>query len=175
MLKAQDCLILIKLLAHPAKAWSQRKLAHELQISLSEINAGIGRLLTAGLLRPSSGLSNFVPVIGASEEFLVHSIKYIFPVTLGAATRGIPTSTGAPLFKDKIALGRDPIPVWPDAHGEHRGVTLEPIHPAVTKALRTMPDEEFYELLVLIDAIRQGRPRERNLAVQLLKERLTHE
>ncbi|MEI6062249.1 MAG: BACON domain-containing carbohydrate-binding protein [Bacteroidota bacterium] len=35
-------------------------------------------------------------------------------------------------------------------------------------------DELFYELLVLVDAIRQGRPRERNLAIQLLKERLNN-
>ena len=172
MIKAQDCMILLKLLADPEKAWSQRKLAHALQISLSEINAGIKRLITAGLLRVSADEVNFVPVLGAAEEFLVHSVKYIFPVQLGAVTRGIPTSTGAPLFKDKIALGNDLVPVWPDARGEHKGVALEAIHPAVTKALQIEPDELFYELLVLVDAIRQGRPRERNLAIQLLKERL---
>lgn len=175
MVKAQDCMILLKLLANPKKAWSQRQLAHTLQISLSEINTGIKRLIVAGLLRVSADELNFVPILGAAEEFIVHSIKYNFPVQLGAVTRGIPTSTGAPLFKDKIALGDDLVPVWPDARGELKGVALEPIHPAVTKALQIEPDELFYELLVLVDAIRQGRSLERNLAIQLLKERLNNE
>ena len=79
MIKAQDCMILLKLLADPEKAWSQRKLARALQISLSEINAGIKRLITAGLLRISVDEVNFVPILGAAEEFLVHSVKGLCP------------------------------------------------------------------------------------------------
>lgn len=51
MLKPQDCIILIKLLANPGMDWSQRQLAKALCISLAEINAGIKRLGDAGLLR----------------------------------------------------------------------------------------------------------------------------
>lgn len=86
----------------------------------------------------------------------------------------MPTAIAAPIFHDKIALGNDPIPVWPDAMGEQRGVTLAPIHPSLPKELRENPDQSFYELLVLIDAIRSGRPRERNLAIVLLKEKLKY-
>ncbi len=64
--------------------------------------------------------------------------------------------------------------MWPDAIGEKRGVALAPIHSSIPKALRENPDESFYELLVIIDAIRSGRPRERNLAASLLKEKLKH-
>lgn len=67
------------------------------------------------------------------------------------------------------------MPVWPDAQGEKRGAALFPIHPAVSKALRENPDQGFYELLVLIDVIRSGRARERNMAIQILKDRLKHE
>lgn len=51
MLKSQDCIILIKLLANPGSEWSQRQLAKSLCISLAETNAGIKRLIDAGLLR----------------------------------------------------------------------------------------------------------------------------
>ena len=71
-------------------------------------------------------------------------------------------------------MGNDPIPVWPDAVGDKKGVALEPLHPSVPKSLRENPDPVFYDILVLIDAIRTGRPRERNLAVIYLKEKIKH-
>lgn len=174
MLKPQDCIILVKLLANPRIEWSQRQLAKVLYISLSEVNACIGRLGDAGLLRKDKEGKLF-PNIGASEEFLVSGIKFLFPAKLGEYTRGMPTSIAAPVFHDKIALGNDPIPVWPDALGEKRGVALAPLHPSVLKSIRENPDQLFYEILVLIDAIRSGRARERSIATTLLKERLKHE
>ena len=171
MLKPQDCMILLKLLANPNMHWSQRELSKALSISLSEINAGIKRLIDAGLLRRAEP-SDLIPIIAAAEEFLVNGLKYLFPGKLGEYTRGVPTGIGAPLFHDKIASGNDPIPVWPDAQGKQRGVALAPIHPSVPKALRDYPDENFYQWLVLVDTIRSGRARERNIATQLLKEKL---
>lgn len=171
MLKSQDCIVLVKLLAHPGVEWSQRALAKMLCISLAEVNAGIKRLGEAGLLRKDKQGKLF-PNIDAAAEFLVSSIKFFFPGKLGEYTRGVPTGIAAPLFHDKIALGNDPIPVWPDAIGEKRGVALAPIHPSIPKALRENPDQPFYELLVLVDVIRLGRARERNIAATILKERL---
>lgn len=171
MLKSQDCVILLKLLAHPGVAWSQRELAQSIGISLSEVNAGLGRLSVAGLLRKEKNGELF-PNIDAAEEFLISGLKFSFPGKLGEYTRGIPAAVAAPLFHDKVALGNDPIPVWPDAKGEKRGLALMPIHPAVPKALRDTPDQLFYEFLVLIDTIRSGKARERNIAIALLKERL---
>ena len=171
MLKSQDCIILVKLLANPSVDWSQRQLAKVLYISLSEVNAGIKRLGEAGLLRKDSNDKLF-PNVHAAEEFLVSSVKFFFPAKLGEYTRGIPTAVAAPIFHGVIAMGNDPIPVWPDAVGEKRGVALDPLHPSIPRALRENPDPLFYDMLVLIDAIRSGRPRERNLAVTLLKERL---
>jgi len=174
MLKSQDCIILLKLLANPGLKWSQRQLAQKLHISLAEVNAAIKRLLEAGLLRKDKQLQ-FVPVISAAEEFLVSGLKYLFPGKLGEYTPGIPTGVAAPFFHNKIDLGNDPVPVWPDALGEKKGVALKPIHPSIPKALRENPDQRLYELLVLIDAIRSGKARERNLAIQHLKNRLKHE
>lgn len=174
MLKSQDCLILLKLLADQDKIWSQRQLSKELVISLSEINACIKRLIVAGLLRKEKK-SQLIPILAAAEEFIISGLKYTFPAQLGEYTRGIPTAVSAPLFKGKIALGNDPIPVWPYAFGENKGVALSPLHPSVPQSLREHPDEAFYDLLVLVDTIRIGRARERNIAIKLLKERLNNE
>ena len=173
MLKPQDCIILIKLLANPGEEWSQRQLANALCISLSETNAGIKRLGEAGLLRKDKN-DRLFPNINAAQELLISGIKFFFPVKLGEYTRGTPTAIASPIFHDKIALGNDPIPVWPDAMGEKRGVALAPLHPSIPKALRESPDQFFYELLTIIDAIRSGRPRERNLATTLLKKKLKY-
>lgn len=173
MLKPQDCVVLIKLLANPGIHWSQRQLATALCISLAEVNGGIRRLGEADLLRKDKQ-GRLFPNIHAAEEFLVSSIKFFFPGKLGEFTRGVPTAIAAPIFHNKIALGSDPCPVWPDPLGEQKGVALQPIHPSVPKAIREHPDKSFYELLVLIDAIRSGRARERNLAAALLKEKISH-
>ena len=53
-------------------------------------------------------------------------------------------------------------PVWPDPDGEVRGATLEPLHKAAPKAARR--DPALHELLALIDALRDGRVRERQMA-----------
>ncbi len=172
MLKPQDYAILLKLLAHYKQSLPQRQLAEELGISLAEINAGVKRLKNAGLLRSSEQSRQLVPVRMAAAELLVHGIKYLFPGKLGHYTRGMPTSVGAPIFQDKIMLGEDPIPVWPDANGESKGLALEPIHPAIPGALHKHPDAKFYEWLVLVDALRQGRAREREIAERLIRQRL---
>lgn len=173
MLKPQDYVILIKLLANPGVDWSQRQLANDLCISLSEVNTGLKRLTEARLLRRDKQ-AHILPILSAAEELLIHSLKYLFPGRLGEYTRGIPTAVGASLFKNKIALADEPIPVWPDAYGTHKGVALNPIHPSIVKALHKVPDQNFYELLVLLDAIRYGRARERNVAIQLFKEKISH-
>ena len=175
MLKPQDCIVLLKLVANPEMEWSQRQLAQALCISLAEVNAGIKRLIQAGLLRKGNAKQpKFIPILSAVEEFMVHAMKYLFPGKLGEYTRGIPTGVGSPLFQNKIALGEDPVPVWPDAQGQQRGVALFPIYPSVPRALRESPDQNFYEFLVLSDVIRSGRARERNMAIKILKDRLSH-
>jgi hypothetical protein len=60
--------------------------------------------------------------------------------------------------------------VWPNAEGSVRGLTLEPLHKAAPKAAQH--DPVLYELLALIDAIRDGRTRERQLAERELTARL---
>lgn len=177
MLKPQDIMLLLKLLSRSDESrWSQNKLATHLCISASEVNAGIKRLSHSSLLRQQLTKAQdsllYLPIIPACEEFLIHAVKYILPVLLGEYTRGIATSYAAPIFKGKINLGQDPIPVWPFVEGRQRGIALKPLYVSIPKSLTEYPDQRFYDFLALVDAIRQGRAREREFAIKILRERL---
>ena len=54
--------------------------------------------------------------------------------------------------------------------GKHRGVSLEPLYRTVPLAARA--DPHLYELLVLLDALRDGRARERSLAEREIVKRI---
>ncbi len=173
MLKPQDIVLLLKLIANKEHlTWSQNQLAVHLCMSQSEVNAGMKRLNLSGLLQPSFDAQSFSPNLSGIEEFLLHGFKYIFPVRLQEYTRGVATSYAAPIFKNQIVIGDELIPVWPYAEGQVRGLALEPLYSSVPKSVIKYPDPEFYDLLALIDIIRQGRARERNIAVKILQNKL---
>lgn len=82
----------------------------------------------------------------------------------------MPTAYAAPPLSGQIADNGDLPPVWPDSEGDVRGVTFELLHKAAPKGSRR--DPVLYELLALIDALRDGRARERQLAEKELSARL---
>ena len=88
----------------------------------------------------------------------------------GRLVKGIPTGIAAPIFKDKMVLGDEPIHVWPYVHGTMKGIAIEPLFNNVAKSVAMTVDEDFYALLSLLDAIRAGRAREKNMAIKMLKE-----
>jgi hypothetical protein len=191
MLKPQDVVLLLKLLANPDHLkWSQAHMAMHLCVSVSEINAGIKRLISAGLLQIAhpvlvnlAGIEKrmqskqqmdrlYQPVLQACKEFIISGVKYMFPAQLGEMTVGVETSYAAPVMKGYTTLGNDPVPVWPYAEGNQRGMSLAPLYPSVPKSIDQFPDTQFYELLCLVDVLRQGNCREYVKAVELLKERI---
>ncbi len=62
-------------------------------------------------------------------------------------------------------------PVWPDPQGTVQGAAVEPLYRSVPGAARRDPG--LYDLLALVDALRIGRARERNLAEKEISQRLT--
>ncbi len=84
--------------------------------------------------------------------------------------RPIPTSYAAEPLKSEISISNDLPPVWPWHDGDTRGVGLEPLYKNVSRA--ALRDPALYQLLALVDAIRDGRARERNLAERDLVHRL---
>ncbi len=173
VIKPQDIVVLVKLIAYPdGKNWSQNSIAVELCLSPSQINSALKRLVACRLITPYHPPSKPQPIIQACEEFFIHALKYILPSKLGEMTRGVCTSYAAPSFKGEISLGSDPIPVWPYAEGQERGVSLMPLYSSVPKSISKYPDPVFYDLLTLLDAIRSGRAREKQIAIKKLSEML---
>ena len=167
MLKPQDIVILLKIAAMGEATWRYDSLAKELHMSASEVHAGFKRAERAQL---ADGQSK-QPIYPALEEFLTHGIRYVFPAEVGGLTRGMPTAHAAEPLKKALIKTRELPPVWPFGDGNTRGYTFLPLYKTVPQAARN--DERFYELLVLVDAIRGGRARERQLAIQELRKRLS--
>jgi hypothetical protein len=83
--------------------------------------------------------------------------------------RGIPTAHGINPLKEQIVSAGE-IYVWAYPQGTVRGVSIEPLYKAVPYA--ASQDQELYELLGLVDALRVGRVREQQLAADFLQQRL---
>lgn len=161
----QDVVVLAKLVSYGGARPPIAQLAADLGMSASQAHASLKRLRRSRLIEAETCR----PLLRAVQEFLIHGVKYAFPAQRGEATRGMATAHAAPPLEAQIIEGDLP-PVWPDAEGKVRGVTLEPLHKAAPKAARK--DPALYELLALIDAVRDGRVRERQLAEKELSVRL---
>ena len=168
-LKPQDIVVLLKLVAIGPEPWTFQRLSAELSISQSEVHACVRRAVVARLMSDATTASGR-PVREALLEFLIHGIKYAFPPERGALTRGVPTGYSAPPLNKVIVGSSDPPPVWPYAEGSVRGLAFAPLYPSVPAA--ALQDSRLYELLALVDAIRDGRARERNIAAKELESRL---
>lgn len=101
----------------------------------------------------------------ALAEFTLHGAKYAFPGVRLPLAVGVPTSHSAPAFAGVFAPGSTDF-VWPHPNGSVRGIGVEPLHPAVPFA--AMQDAKLYEMLALFDALRVGKARERNMAMERL-------
>jgi len=104
------------------------------------------------------------------REFLVHGAKYAFPPVSGSVTRGMPTAYAAPPLRESINQPDEFPPVWPSPEGNVRGIALYPLYSTAPQA--SFRDLRLYECLALFDALRTGAAREREMAQQLLTERI---
>jgi DNA-binding Lrp family transcriptional regulator len=167
-LKPQDIFVVLKILANGSRRTPYVELAGSLGMSASEAHASVQRAVQSHLLRGSE--MQHRPNLAALEEFLVHGLRYAFPAEHGEFTRGMATSYAAEPLRTLIPPGNDPIPVWPSIDGKERGVAFSPLYR--TAPLAALRDPAFYEYLVLADALRDGRARERKIAERELHKRL---
>ena len=167
MLKPQDIVVMLKLLKAGNKRPTYAQLAVDLYMSPSEVHASIRRARAARLIHGPE-LGDRVNV-KALEEFLVHGIKYAFPAEKGGMTRGMPTASAAEPLSLKMTQ-EDPVPVWPFEQGSRRGYAFSPLYRRAPQA--ALKDHDLYELLALVDALRDGGARERELAKHALSVRL---
>ena len=137
-------------------------------MSPSEVHAGVKRTIAARLA--SMRKDRAIPNARNFEEFLVHGLPYVFVPELGEVTRGMPTGYAGPPLSPFFPVSGDLPPVWPDANGEVRGQAFSPLYKSVQQAARE--DDNLYALLTLADAIRGGRVREKDLAIQEIRKSL---
>ncbi|MFI5351558.1 MAG: hypothetical protein ACHQZS_01235 [Candidatus Binatales bacterium] len=166
-LKPQDVVVLLKLLEGGRTRPTYAQLASHLFMSQSEVHASIQRAKASRLVHHTALGDR--PNVRALEEFLVHGVKYAFPPERGGITRGVPTGSAAEPLNREITQ-EEPVPVWPFEEGPRRGYAFSPLHKSVPRA--AMKDPKLYELLALVDAIRDGGARERDLAQRALSSRL---
>ena len=164
-MKPQDITVLLKVLLL-SQDWTYQKLAKELRMSSSEVHAALKRCEESKLYRrePKRVLR------GALAEFLIHGIKYAFPATPGATVIGIPTAHSAEPLKSSLVVGENDIYVWKSDLGIMKGQEIKPLYRCVPEAVSK--DTKFYQLLTIVDGLRVGRARERELAAAELNRSL---
>ena len=167
-LEPQDVLVLLKLVSLGGQPWSYAWLAVQLGMSPSQLHSAVKRALAAQLAVRKE--DSVMPNLQNLKEFLVHGVKYAFVPERGELTRGMPTCHAAPPLERHFPSSSEPPPVWPDPEGAVRGMAFSPLYKLAPVAARG--DQTLYELLVLVDAIRGGRARERELATREFKKRL---
>lgn len=161
-MRPQDVVVLFKVLLLDGSAWQSKELAQALQLSPTEISFSLKRCQYAQLL---DGKGRRV-ARRTFTEFLLYGLPVVFPTQPGALVRGMPTAhSAAPLREQMVA---EQVYVWPDAESEEWGCAIVPLYAKVPAAARA--DAQLYALLALTDALRVGRPRERHLAAELLRE-----
>jgi len=165
-MQGQDIALLLKLAIQNELAVQSKSLAEGLSISPSEVSKALKRCADAGLVY-IEGVEKRVNRTGLME-FLAHGLKYAFPPERGSMARGVPTATAAEPLKSRFINDNEPPTVWPYLDGKVRGLSLAPLYTGAPKA--ALRDAKFYGVLALCDAVRAGRTRERNLAIELLEK-----
>jgi hypothetical protein len=168
-LKPLDLAVLLMLvLVRREPRYSYAALAKLMMLSQFEVHASVQRLIAARLLVDAG--ENFRPVMEAIRHFVLFGASYCYPAVRGEVTIGFATAYGVPPLSDKVLFSQEMPPVWPHPEGNQRGQALMPLYEKLPLAAIAFPP--LYELLALFDALRMGQARERELAIQLLNERL---
>lgn len=164
-MKPQDMLVLLKVFLWQSRKWTQRELAESLSMNLAEVNHSLKRLAEVKLFDPHD---KFV-LHRSALEFILHGLPFVFPGKLGPMKSGHPTAHA--VLGDEILFDENDLYVWPDKNGEKRGHSVIPLHKGAAEASKK--DPQLYQLLALIDVLRVGQAREKNIAKKRLTEALS--
>jgi hypothetical protein len=169
-LKPQDIVVAVKIALIGNGVRTFARLANELAMPASEVHASSQRNEQAGIITAShgEGLSVTKPAL---REFLIHGVRYAFPAIFGGIARGVPTASAGPTLSQFLVASEEGSPVWPYVTGEVRGPALCPLYPKAPDA--AAKDPVLYDVLTLIDAIRVGGARDREIAKAELEKRLS--
>jgi hypothetical protein len=163
MVKPPDIYVLAGLLVED-RQWSYRSLAERLRVPHPLVQRGLVRAQEADLYsKERRGVH--VPHF---EEFAIHALRFVAPAQLGPLVSGVPAAWAAePMASAIRSSGDDPPPVWPYAEGRVRGQAIEPLHSAAPDAAEDW--RELGAILAILDSLRAGDPRVRQVAEKLLR------
>jgi hypothetical protein len=167
-LLSQDVGVTLKYVLAQGQYPTYDAIGKDLTMSASNVFAAVRRAVNAKLLEQQD-TRVIRPVISNIEEFLVHGARYAFYPERGNPVRGVPTAHAAPPLNREMNPDPNP-PVWPWPAGTAYGPSLAPLWLAAPMA--AFKDPQLYELLALVDALRDGKVRERKLAQEYLHKRL---
>ncbi len=163
-LKPQDLLVLLKVAAHPPQRWTYAALGAALSMSASETHASVKRSVASGLaVAPARG--QWSPVRANLLEFVVYGVRYVWPATLGPVKSGVPIAVGSDPLASQLTAAPGEAPVWAYPTGSSKGPTLSPLYRTTPQA--ALSDPALHRLLALLNALRTGRARERELVTKL--------
>lgn len=160
IMRPQDVVVLLKRLVVSADI-TMTAMAASLCISQSEVSEALERCKVAKLVGSDKRSVNVL----ALRDFLVSGLQYAFPAVLGPSVRGIPTYISATPIVEQVSADGESY-VWPYSKGSARGTSVTPLYATVPEAV--LNDKELYKLLVITDALRIGKSRERNIAIHEL-------
>lgn len=198
LLKPQDLLVALKLVALGNERWTYARLAKELGLSVSEAHAGVQRCLRSGLLVENATVDQADNA--ARDALLSRDIYPVKPVRrrgpqandAGNAVRPhdrllaefvihgarfafvpdrLPLSVGVPTSHSAPAFAGVFAPGGTEFVWPHPNgqVRGQGIEPLHPNVpFAAMQDAKLYEMLALFDAIRVGRARERGMAIDRL-------
>lgn len=140
-------------------SWTFDELGAALEMSTSQVYYSLGRAEFARLYDSEGRRVRRRELV----EFVTCGVRYAFATHPGELVRGVATASSAPALKELlISTEGSPGFVWRHPQGNLRGQAIAPLSSAApTLAAR---DPHLYYLLALIDVLRVGSARERQIA-----------
>lgn len=163
-LEPVDLLVAMKIAAAAEIRLSPRELAEQLGVPESAVMQSMQRLTALKIVRPEESGWRINRL--AFRDLMEHGVRWIAPGEVGDFDLGLPTSHMAEPLASHLRSDPDPL-VMPLPHGPVRGRAVTPIHPMAPRA--ATKDEKLYRLLVIADAFRIGRARDREVAKMELR------
>ena len=165
IMRPQDVVVMLKVLANSGTVATMASIAESLCISQSEVSEALERCRIAKLVDNTKKHLNVL----ALRDFLVSGLQYVFPAIVGPIVRGVPTYISASPIIEAVSADGESY-VWPYKKGANRGTSIVPLYITVPEAVQK--DVELYKLLVIVDTLRIGKTREREVAIKELDKYL---
>ena len=168
-LSPQDVIVLLRIRQCFYSRWTYDEISRGVGLSSSQVHASLQRCAVAGLFSRSRMQVRPKGLI----EFLLHGVRYAFPPHRLPATMGHGTASSHPVLAQHLRGASDDSAgrwVWPDANGATFGTGLLPLHPCAARIAVTGEPAigELYLQLALLDELRVGGGRGRQIASELL-------